>query len=83
MAAAAAAAVVAAPTDVRKLYERCERVGKGAFATVYRGKNKKTGEAVAIKLVRLERCKGSLDDFQVRAGLVSVFGKRGWRRGGR
>jgi calcium-dependent protein kinase len=33
-------------------YELSNRLGQGAFAEVYKGKNKVTGEVVAIKVIK-------------------------------
>lgn len=33
-------------------YSLSNRLGQGAFAEVYKGQNKKTGETVAIKVIK-------------------------------
>ena len=48
------------------LYEKGDRIGNGAFATVYIGSVRATGQPVAIKLAHLDRSKGSPEDFYVR-----------------
>jgi serine/threonine-protein kinase len=35
-------------------YELLEVIGQGGMATVYRGRNRRTGEAVAVKILRRE-----------------------------
>lgn len=43
--------------DIKKVgkkyeYSLNDRLGQGAFAEVYKGKNKNTGEEVAIKVIK-------------------------------
>ena len=50
---------MATPMDgalVAKLddFIRIEKIGEGTYGVVYKGKNKKTGEIVAMKKIRLE-----------------------------
>lgn len=35
-------------------YQKLEKVGEGTYGIVYKGKNRKTGEVVALKMIRLE-----------------------------
>lgn len=51
--------------DPRRRFELTDKVGKGAFAAVYRGKDRETGRSVAIKKVHLQSGKGRIEDFQV------------------
>ncbi|CAN6612943.1 sporulation-specific protein 1 [Trichomonascus vanleenenianus] len=44
-------------------YQRQEIIGKGSFGNVYRGRNNRTGEVVAIKVVDLDNTEDELDDI--------------------
>jgi len=35
-------------------YEKLEKIGEGTYGTVFKGKNRETGEIVALKRVRLD-----------------------------
>ena len=35
-------------------YQKLERIGEGTYGIVYKGKNRKTGEIIALKNIRLE-----------------------------
>ena len=39
--------------SVNNAYERLNRIGKGTYGTVYRAKDKKDGEVVALKRIKL------------------------------
>ena len=41
-------------------YEVLKQIGKGGFATVHRGRCRRTGRSVAIKMVRLFVCRARL-----------------------
>lgn len=42
------------PTGVMEDYMKIEKIGEGTYGVVYKGKNKKTGQIVALKKIRLE-----------------------------
>lgn len=35
-------------------YEKLEKIGEGTYGTVFKGKNRETGDIVALKRVRLD-----------------------------
>ena len=35
-------------------YDKLEKIGEGTYGTVFKGKNRQTGEIVALKLVRID-----------------------------
>lgn len=35
-------------------FQKIEKIGEGTYGVVYKGKNKKTGQIVAMKKIRLE-----------------------------
>lgn len=45
-------------------YQKCERIGKGSFGDVYKGKELSTGKNVALKLVDLEKADEEIDVIQ-------------------
>lgn len=57
--------------DPSSLFDLQNVLGKGAFAAVYLAADKFTKEAVAIKLVRLEKTKGRLEQFQSEIAALS------------
>eukprot|EP00164_Ancoracysta_twista_P002618 GFYU01003484.1.p1 GENE.GFYU01003484.1~~GFYU01003484.1.p1 ORF type:complete len:722 (-),score=174.42 GFYU01003484.1:127-2169(-) len=50
--------------DPSERFELVERLGKGSFGSVYKARNKTTGELVAIKLVSLSDSDDGLDDIR-------------------
>jgi serine/threonine protein kinase len=42
--------------DENDLYILYEKIGEGAFSTVHRGLFKPTGEIIAVKILKEERC---------------------------
>ena len=40
--------------DYKKYYEKMNKIGKGQFGKVYKGKNKKTQEIIAIKIMAID-----------------------------
>jgi serine/threonine protein kinase len=50
--------------DPTELFELEHRLGKGSFGAVYKARNKKTGEYVAIKIICLDEDEGVLDDVR-------------------
>jgi len=50
--------------DPTELFELEHRLGKGSFGAVYKARNRKTGEYVAIKVICLDEDEGVLDDVR-------------------
>ena len=46
------------------IYEKGELIGRGSFGAVYRGRNKRDGREVAIKIIDLEDADDEIEDIQ-------------------
>jgi serine/threonine-protein kinase 24/25/MST4 len=45
-------------------FQKIEKIGQGNFGEVYRGRNKITGQTVAIKIIDLDNSEDSLEEAQ-------------------
>ncbi|KAL6065407.1 serine/threonine-protein kinase dst2 isoform X3 [Balamuthia mandrillaris] len=57
--------------DPEKLFELHERLGRGSYGMVYRGRAYKTGETVAIKIIALDD-EAALDDVRKEISILST-----------
>lgn len=48
-------------------FQKIEKIGEGTYGVVYKGKNKKTGQIVAMKKIRLES-EDEGEEFQLISG---------------
>ncbi|KAJ2918558.1 hypothetical protein MD484_g1902, partial [Candolleomyces efflorescens] len=60
-----------AQPSVHDLYERLETVGKGAYGSVHKGREKDTGNVVAIKIIDLDTPDDDVADIQREIALLT------------
>lgn len=53
------------------ILEKQELIGKGSFGEVFRGRDKKTGEEVAIKVVDLDDAEDEIESIQSEISILS------------
>lgn len=56
---------------VTEIFRRLERVGKGAYGSVYKGEHIETGIVVALKIVDLDQPDDDIDDIRKEVALLS------------
>lgn len=56
---------------VTQIFRRLERVGKGAYGSVFKGEHVATGTVVALKIVDLDQPDDDIDDIQREVALLS------------
>lgn len=56
---------------VTQIFRRLERVGKGAYGSVYRGEHIATGTVIGLKIVDLDQPDDDIDDIQREVALLS------------
>ncbi|KAI0823446.1 hypothetical protein BC628DRAFT_1384891 [Trametes gibbosa] len=60
-----------APVSVHQLYQRLETVGKGAYGSVHKGRDLRTGEVVALKIINLDTEDDDVGDIQREVALLT------------
>ncbi|KAJ2922022.1 hypothetical protein H1R20_g15080, partial [Candolleomyces eurysporus] len=60
-----------AQRSVHDLYERLETIGKGAYGSVHKGREKETGNVVAIKIIDLDTPDDDVADIQHEVALLT------------
>jgi len=60
----------------RSDYEKVECIGQGSFGTVWKGRNKKTGRTVAIKILDLEKSEEEIEDVQKEISALSSLSSK-------
>ncbi len=59
------------PVSVHQLYQRLETVGKGAYGSVHKGRDLRTGEVVALKIIDLDTEDDDVGDIQREVALLT------------
>ncbi|KAI0705021.1 Pkinase-domain-containing protein [Cerioporus squamosus] len=57
--------------SVHQLYQRLETVGKGAYGSVHKGRDLRTGEVVALKIINLDTEDDDVGDIQREVALLT------------
>lgn len=57
--------------SVHQLYQRLETVGKGAYGSVHKGKDLRTGDVVALKIINLDTEDDDVGDIQREVALLT------------
>lgn len=60
----------------RSDFEQIECIGRGSFGTVWKGRNKKTGQTVAIKVLDLEKSEEEIEDVQKEISALSSLSSK-------
>ncbi|KAI0665966.1 kinase-like domain-containing protein [Trametes maxima] len=59
------------PVSVHQLYQRLETVGKGAYGSVHKGRDLRTGDVVALKIINLDTEDDDVGDIQREVALLT------------
>ncbi|KAI0759832.1 hypothetical protein BD413DRAFT_487267 [Trametes elegans] len=59
------------PVSVHQLYQRLETIGKGAYGSVHKGRDLRTGEVVALKIINLDTEDDDVGDIQREVALLT------------
>lgn len=54
-------------------FEKIEKIGEGTYGVVYKGRNKITGEVVAMKKIRLESEDEGIPSTAIRYVFIRLF----------
>ena len=58
-------------------YEKLEKIGEGTYGTVFKAKNRETGEIVALKRVRLDDDEEGVPSSALQIGMKPFHGRKG------